>query len=43
MKCVDTEAQDSNYAFVSEDNSNTERATFNVGGVDLLMLIDSGA
>lgn len=26
-----------------EDDSNTERVTFNVGGVDLPMLIDSGA
>lgn len=35
--------RDRGYAFVIEDDSNTERVTFNVGGVDLPMLIDSGA
>lgn len=46
VRCVETDDQDTgnrNYAFVVEDDSNTERVTFDVGGVDLLLLIDSGA
>ena len=43
VKCVETENQDRDYAFVMRDCSNTARVTFNVGGVDLLMLTDSGA
>lgn len=44
MKCVETDNNgDRHYAFVVDDDSNTERVTFDVGGVDLLMLIDSGA
>lgn len=43
VKCVESEVQERDYAFVIENDSNTERVTFNVGGVDLLMLIDSGA
>lgn len=43
VKCVESEGQDRDYAFETEDDSNTERVTFNAGGVDLLMLIDSGA
>ena len=37
VKCVETENQDRDYAFVMRDCSNTERVTFNVGGVELLM------
>ncbi|CAL1586203.1 unnamed protein product [Knipowitschia caucasica] len=42
VKYVD-EKQEKDFAFVVRDNSNTDSLTFNVGGVDLVMLIDSGA
>lgn len=43
MKLVESENQDRDYAFWIEDDSNTERVTFDVGGVNLFMLIESGA
>ena len=35
--------QEKDFAFVVRDNSNADSLKFNVGGIDLVMLIDSGA
>ena len=43
VKYVISEEQNRDYAFVVNENSNTDRITSSVGGVNLFMLIDSGA
>jgi hypothetical protein len=43
VKYVISEEQNRDYAFVVNENSNTDGITSSVGGVNLFMLNDSGA
>lgn len=43
VKYVDSDEQNRDYAFVVRDNYDKDKLTFNVGGVQVVMLIDSGA